>query len=241
MEKTINFNGNNKDFIIYKEKKYYYESYSGRIKWDFEIVKLLSDENYYNEIVESLGFNRFEIIYVYENMYKFLYIPLSKELIEYHTTKEEYKNNDEIELSNINLNNNVDSFYEFSTEVEIDNFRTAFQRSFAFKDMIYIETSENEKLKSHMNHFLGEPQNIPELESEKYGSGKKHFYYIVPKSRINKIIGIKKNRNTSTFGQYDGEQFTGEVEEIILDLNNFDKNIYKTFIEHGMLKIEGLE
>lgn len=241
MEKTVNFYGNNKNFIIYKEKKYYYESYSGRIQWDFDIKKLLSDENYYNEIVNILEFNEFEIIYDYEFRGKRLFLPVSKELIEYHTIKEEFKNNEEIELTNIHLNDNVDSFYQFSTEVEIDNFRTFFQRSFAFKDMIYIETPENENLKSQMNQIFGESQNIPELENEKYGSGKQYFYYIVPKSRIDKIIGFKKYRDTSTFGKQDGEQFTGETEEVILDLHNFDENIYKIFKEHGMLEIEGLD
>lgn len=135
-------------------------------------------------------------------------------------------------LSNTHLNGkNVDFFYEFSLEIDIEGFRTTFQRSFAFKDMVYIEMPNDENLKFQMTILFGEPQNIPELENEKYGSGKRYFFYIVSKSKIKKIIGIKKFRDKSTIGQPDGEQFTGEVEEIVLDLHNFDENIYKIFEE----------
>jgi hypothetical protein len=57
-------------------------------------------------------------------------------------------------------------------------------------------------------------------------------------ARIDKIIGIKRYRDTSTFGKVDGEQFTGKSEEIVLDLHNFDEKIYQIFKEHGMLEIE---
>ena len=65
MEKTIVFTGHNSNHIVYKGKKYDYRSYSGRIYWYFEITKLLSDENYYNEIVNTLEFNKYEINYIY--------------------------------------------------------------------------------------------------------------------------------------------------------------------------------
>ncbi|CAI9429328.1 Uncharacterised protein [Candidatus Ornithobacterium hominis] len=238
MEKTVNFYGNNKDFVIYKGRKYYYENYSGSISWYFDILKLLSDKNYYNETIISLEFNRFEIIYDYQYKRKKLFLPVSKELIEYYSTTKEFENSKTIRLTNIHINNNVNSFYEFSIEVIIDNFRTGFQRSFAFEDKIYIETPENEFLKSQMTQLFGEPENIPELDGEKYDSGKKFFFNIVSKSRIDKIIGVKKYRDTSTIGQPDGEKFTGIEEELVLDLNNFDENIYKIFEDHGMLEIQ---
>lgn len=237
MEKTVKFYGNNKDFLIYKGRKYYYEAYSGSIKWNFDIGKFLSDENYYNETVNDLEFNKYEINYIYNYKGKRLFLPISREFLEYYTTKDEFKNHNNILLSNNSISDNVDSFYEFSTEVEIENFRTSFQRSFAFEDMIYVKTPENENLKLRMNQIFGEPQNIPELENEKYGSGKQYFYYIIPISQINKIIGIKKHKEPSTIGQPDGEQFTGKTEEIFLDLHNFDENIYIIFKEHGMLEI----
>src|SRR5690606_34413402 len=135
-------------------------------------------------------------------------------------------------LSNTHLDNNVDAFYEFSLEIVVDDFRTTFQRSVAKENMIYIESNIDQNKKIQMTKIFGEPKNIPELENEKYGSGKMYFYYIVPKSKIDKIIGIKRYRDTSTFGQVDGEQFTGEEEEMVLDLHNFDENTYRIFKEH---------
>lgn len=236
MGKTIKFYGNKKNFIIYNKKQYYYEICSGRIQKSLDIEQLLSDENYYKNNVDDLEFNRFEIIYDYNNGRKSWFVPLSKELIEYYLIKNVQQKS--IQLTNTNLKNNVDCFYEFSREVEIEGIRTSFTRSFAFEDLIYIETTEDEELNATMTKMFGEPKNIPELESEKYGSGLRYFYFYVPKSRIDKIIGIKRFRDTTTIGEEGGEQFTGEIEEIVLDMHHFDENIYAIFKEHGMLSIE---
>lgn len=248
MEKTIVFTGHNRNHIIYKGKKYDYERYSGRIYWYFDIIKLLSDENYYNEIVTYLEFNKYEINYTYKYKGKLLFIPISKELIEYYTTKEEFRNNREITLSNNNLSNNVDLFYEFDLLIEIESIENKrFGRIGDFgteicipaSDFLHFNLLDNEQLKNKMIKLFGEPKVHPQNESDKYGRFSKEFF--IPKSKIKKIIGIKKYRDISTIGQPDGEQFTGEEEEIVLDLHNFDENVYKIFEEHGMLKIEDLE
>lgn len=257
MEKTIEFYSNSKNIIIYKHKKYFYELYSGKIEERCQIEFLLNDESLLKELIIS-GFDCYQKEYwgyekrffpngnyIIDSKYKNFYIPISKNFIEFYSlnwTKEKSYNQEYITLSNIHLNEkNIESFYEFLLEIDFEVFTSGFQRSIAFKDSIYIEMPNDENLKSQMALFFGKPQNIPELDNEKYGSGKNYFYYIVPKSKINKIIGIKKYRDTSTFGQPDGEQFTGEQEKIILDLHNFDENIYKIFEEHKMLKIENIE
>ncbi len=269
MAKTIVFTGHNDNHIIYKDRKYKYEKYSGRIYWYFEVSKLLSDESYYNEIVNLLEFNkfqeifehklfsslklnRFEINYFYNYRGKQSFITVSKELIEYYikyyTDKDEFENNKEIILSNTHLNENVNSFYEFDLQVEIEGIKDArLGRIGDFGTEICTPASDymcsdllhNEQLKERMTTLFGEAKVHPQNESDKYGRFAKEYF--IPKSRIDKIIGIKKYRDTSTFGQPDGEQFTGEIEEIILDLHNFDENIYKIFKEHGMLQIEGLD
>ncbi|GIM53289.1 hypothetical protein CAPN004_23180 [Capnocytophaga cynodegmi] len=248
MEKTIVFSGYNSDFIIYKGEKYDYTSYSGRIYCYFEITKLLLDENYYNEIVNILKFNKYEINYSYSYRRKRLFIPVSKELIEYYTTKDEFKNNREITLSNNNLSNNVNSFYEFDLFVEIEGVENKkFGRIGDFGTEICIPSSDflhpnlldDDQLKNKMIELFGEPKVHPQNESDKYGRFSKEFF--IPKSKIKRIIGIKKYRDISTIGQPNGEQFTGETEEFILDLHNFDENIYKIFEEHKMLEIENIE
>lgn len=260
MGKTIVFTGHNSNHIIYKGRRYKYEKYSGRIYWYFEATKLLSDENYYNEIVNLLEFNkfqetferklfnsleldRFETNYFYNYRGKQLFIPVSVELIEYYikyyTNKEEFENNKEIILSNTHLNDNVDSFYEFDLLVEIDGIKDMrFGKIGDFGTEICTPVPlNNEQLREKMTSMFGEPKAHPENEGDKYGRFDKEYF--IPKSQIVKIIGAKKYRDQSTIGQPDGEQFTGETDEIVLDLYNFDENIYEIFKEHGMLEIKG--
>lgn len=107
----------------------------------------------------------------------------------------------------------------------------------AYGKAIYISRpKKDEKRLKEMTTLFGEPITVPENESDKYGRLSKD--YIVPLRRIDKIIGIKRYRDISSFGQQDGEQFTGEVEEMVLDLHHFDENIYNIFKEHGMLEID---
>lgn len=260
MEKTIVFTRHNNNHIIYKGRRYKYEKYSGRIYWYFEATKLLSDENYYNKIVNLLEFNkfqeifehklfnslelnRFEINCFYNYRGKQLFIPVSVELIEYYikyySNKEEFENNKEIILSNTHLSDNVDSFYEFNLLVEIEGIKDVrFEKIGDFDTEICIPTPQNnEQLREKMTRMFGEPKAHPENEGDKYGRFDKEYF--IPKSQIAKIIGIKNYRDQSAIGELDGEQFTGETDEIILDLNNFDKNIYEIFKLHGLLEIEG--
>lgn len=257
MEKTIVFTGHRSNHIVYKNKRYDYTSYLGRIDWLFEATKLLTDENYYNEIVNILEFNKLEKIYepelfsslelnrfeindFYNYRGKQSFIPVSKEVIEYYidyyTTIDE-DINDKVRLSNTHLNENVDSFYEFDLQIEIDKIRINGIYDFD-NQTIEFRTEENEAVKEIMIDLFGEPVVHPANEGDKYLRLVKNYFFS-PKSRIDKIIGVKKYRDTSTIGHPDGEQFTGETEEIILDLHNFDENIYKIFRDHGMLEIEG--
>lgn len=236
MGTAIKFFNEETENIISFGDLYYYKLNSGRIQKRFDIERLINDKQYFLN-AHSLGFDKFQKSFSYDYKRCSFYVPISINFIKYHQIKCS-RGEDYIVLSKTKLDD-VSSFYTFSLEIEIEGIRTVFQRSIAYYNKyIYIETPEKENLKSQMNQIFGEPQNIPELENEKYGSGKRYFFYIVPISRIDKIIGIKKYRDISTIGQLDGEQFTGEIEEIILDLHNFDENIYKIFKEHGMLEIE---
>lgn len=194
--------------------------------------------------------NRFEINCFFNYRGKQSFINASKELIEYYikyyTDKNEFENNKEIILSNTHLNYNVDSFYEFDIKVEVEgledirlekigDFGTEIctpASNFLCSDLLH-----NDRLKQKMATLFGEPKVHPQNEGDKYGRFDKEYF--IPKSKIDKIIGIKKYRNISTIGQPDGEQFTGETEEIILDLHNFDENTYTILKEHGMIEIQG--
>jgi hypothetical protein len=79
-----------------------------------------------------------------------------------------------------------------------------------------------------------------------YGNMSKRLFIPVSKKFIEYYSVKDENKNEdnielSKIGQEDGERFTGEIEEIVLDLHNFDENIYRIFKQHGMLEIEGID
>ncbi len=63
------------------------------------------------------------------------------------------------------------------------------------------------------------------------------FYYTQPSSAIDKIVCIKKYRDINKFGTAKEDDYTGEEEEYVLDLHNFDEKLYKMFLEHQILEI----
>ena len=64
----------------------------------------------------------------------------------------------------------------------------------------------NEELKARMIKLFGEPKVHPQNADDKYGR-LAYNYFFLSKSRIDKIIGIKKYRDASTIGQPDGELY----------------------------------
>ena len=64
------------------------------------------------------------------------------------------------------------------------------------------------------------------------------FHYIQPTSAIDKIVGVKKYHDINKFGTENEGDFTGEEEEYVLDMHNFDENVYNFFREHEALEIE---
>jgi hypothetical protein len=62
--------------------------------------------------------------------------------------------------------------------------------------------------------------------------------YLVPFSDIDRIIGVKRFRDPKWIGTENEKDFTGESEEIILDIRNFDEKTYEFFLQHDAFKIE---
>lgn len=238
MERKIKIEDISDNLIILNGVLMFYNLHSGYISTSFNIKKLLLEDHYYKKVIEN-GYKYYrKKIRTVNDSPKVFYIPISKNFIEFYQLNwnNESLKKGFITLCNKDLNNNVDAFYEFSLEVEISGLRTKFTQSLIDNYHIYIEKPYNNKaLEEKMTTILGAPQVPSDIGYDKY---EPHYYYIVPTDKLDKIIGIKRYRDTSTFGKADGEKFTGEVEEIILDLHNFDENIYKIFKEHGMVEIE---
>lgn len=238
MERKIKIEDISDNLIILNGILMFYNLHSGYVSKTFNIEKLLLDDQYYKKIVENgYKYYRKKVQTTNDNQ-KVFYIPISKNFIKFYQSNwsNESLKKDFIILCNKDLNNNVDAFYEFSLEVEISGLRTKFTQSLIDNFHIYIERPyNNEELEKKMTAILGPPQVPSDIGYDKYGP---HYYYIVPTDKLDKIIGIKRFRDTSTFGSYDGEKFTGKVEEIILDIHDFDENIYEIFKKHGMIEIE---
>lgn len=239
MDKILKFRNTKANYVVYNEKIYYYNLHSGRIGNSFALEKLLLDSNYYIEVLKE-GFKYYEkAFWNKKNERKTFYIPLSKEFITFYKSnwEEEYPIEGTIPLYNIDLMNNIESLYEFSLEVEIDNLRTKFTRSVAYENMIYIKTPNDKELEKLMTKFWNNPCPIPELEHERGGNLMLH--YIVPTSKIEKIIGVKRFRDITTIGNVDGELLTGDSEDLTLDLHDFDNKICKILQQHVMFTISG--
>lgn len=133
----------------------------------------------------------------------------------------------------------VQLYYDFCLEIEINNIRMKCSCSNAFVDAVYVSVPyKNMELKEKLTNLLGEPEIIPEQEHDKFGSVASD--YIVPISKIDKIIGIKKYRDKTKIGNCYPRVYINE-EEIILDLKKIDMDIYKIFEEHGMLSLYNAE
>lgn len=239
MKRKTSIKKTSDNIVILNRRLISYHLHSGRVENAFNIEELLSDDEYYENVIKE-GYECYEKEFeTPDNRKEVFYVPVSKSFIEFYQLdwSNESSQQDSIPLLyNRDLNNNVEAFYEFSLEAEISGLRTKFIRSLTNDRLIYIEKPyNNEELEKKMTAILGEPQIPCDMEHDKDEST---YYYIVPTKKLDKIIGIKRFRDTSTFGNPDGEKFTGEVEEIILDLHHFDENIYEIFRAHGMVEIK---
>lgn len=62
--------------------------------------------------------------------------------------------------------------------------------------------------------------------------------YQVPVKDIDQIIGVKYYRDPKFIGKDDYDKFTGEKEEVVLDLNSFDMEVYQFFKDHDAVEIQ---
>lgn len=225
-------------FVLKDNKLEPYTLNSGEISKAFNIQKLMNDNQYFEEVYnQGYKWHR-KVFWTKDHNLHHFYIPVTRKFVEYYSLNWDtgfYK--ESIVLSNRDLNDKVESFYEFSLEVEVAGFRSDFGISNAYPKTIYLNMpwKDEERIK-RMTAVLGEPRTVPENETDKFGRFSKD--YIVPMERIDKVIGIKRYRDTSSFGQIGGEQYTGEVEEFVLDLHHFDEKVYNILKEHHMLEVE---
>lgn len=234
MEKKLNIKFVCNSFILYQNEVYknYNHLY---IAHKYDIRTLIGNQDKIEKLIK-LGY-----YYWHENVKQ----SPSQELLSYEYEKmiqqekeDGYFLNYRYDISfykDINIDD-IQSLYDFYIEVEIDGIRMKFDTSQAYVDAIYIKVpwrKEELELKQKMYELFGEPKVTPEDKHEKYGGIPT---YIVPISKIDKIIGIKKYRDKTYIEDYSDKYYTGKEEEFILDLHHFKSDIYQIFKTHDMLK-----
>lgn len=234
MEKKLNIRFACNSFILYQNEVY--KNYSHLyITHKYDIRSLISNQEEIEKLMK-LGY-----YYWCENVKR----SPSQELLSYEYEKmiqqekeDGYFLNYRYDISfykDINIDN-IQSFYDFCLEVEVHGMRMKFDTSQAYADVIYIRVPWREEeigLKQKMYELFGEPKVAPEDKHEKYGGIPT---YIVPISKINKIIGIKKYRDKTYIEDSSDKYYIGKEEEIILDLHHFNSDVFQLFETHDMLE-----
>lgn len=125
----------------------------------------------------------------------------------------------------------VTDFYSIELWIEINGIRLLY----------YHQTpgEYNEVRFDYYNNSLG--YNHPSY-FEKFGNRvpcahDRGLEFVQPVEKIDKIIGIKRYRDTNWIGTDREQDFTGETEEIVLDMRNFDENTYEFFRQHEAFEI----
>jgi len=197
----------------------------------FDVEKLLSDSNFYNSVV-SAGYN--EIHIWLDDFSRSTSKPISKHLIQDYLDNEiakEKKRSDYTRYPKIGLikklkSSDISEFYQLYIYIYIKGIRiNEIARSGEYPGSVMLCVGPDENYDS----LLGKKELSRYLDS---------FYYVQPTSAIDKIVGVKKYHDISKFGAIGENYFTGKEEEFVLDMHNFDENIYNFFRKHNALEIK---
>jgi hypothetical protein len=218
--KEINFYLTMSDFVLINRD---IERYNGgkKIHKQVKIDDLIQNKNSFDDIL-SLGFNKVEKLVDFTS-FTFIEENVSISYLEERKTKGDSK---VILHKNINVNE-VSSFYKFEVWLEIKGVKIRpgqYIENVIYPDDIIIVFDDR-------NHWhLGRMQ-IPAPMEPRISA------HLVPKKDIDKVIGIKRFKNIEWLGTEMEDTFTGEKEEYILDLNQFEESVYQVFLQHEALTI----
>ena len=136
--------------------------------------------------------------------------------------------NQEIPLARKIESSEITSFYLLEIDVVVKGVRIPYNHYLYYKydrpDMLYVSSYPSYK-----------PLAVEEVPAPLDHLSKA---YLVPLKDIDQIIGVKHYRDPNFIGKDDYNKFTGEKEEVVLDLNNFDMEVYQFFKDHDAVEIE---
>lgn len=122
----------------------------------------------------------------------------------------------------------ITSFYLLEVDLVVKGIRIPFNHYLHYKyerpDMLFVSSYPSYK-----------PLAVSEVPAPLDHLSKA---YLVPVKDIDQIIGVKYYRDSNFIGKDDYSKFTGEKEEVVLDLNNFDMEVYQFFKDHDAVEIQ---
>lgn len=210
------------DFVIYNGEVYKYPG-RGRIysKDIINISDFINNKSIYEKVVVS-DFMEFSVLTNYSFPDK-----SRKNLIKYYSDRKNRFNDNFIKLYRQLSPQDVASFYKFEVSIEIDGVLIEagqyMESSHFLDDLIVLFKNKN-------NVYLGRKEIPAPMEPNLKA-------HLVPKEKIDKVIGRKRYKKPEWIGTMNENVFTGEEEEIILDLRNFNEKKFKIFKEHNILTL----
>lgn len=210
-------------FVVFKGKVY---DYNGRSRIYSSNIILLDDlknkAQLYSDTINS-DFNEFSVLSDFNYTKK-----NRNHLIEYYTERFNSFGVNEISTYRQLNPKETSSFYKFEISIEIDGILIEPDR--------YVQYSQYPDdlivLFHNKKHLYLSRKEIPAPMEPR---SKAH---LVPKEKVNRIIGKKRFKKTKWIGTEKEDEFTGEEEVFVLDLNNFDEDIYLIFKEHGAIEMQ---
>jgi hypothetical protein len=217
-----------RDFVVVNNKNYMF-SWGGIILSDktYEIEALLNNPDMLAEVQKS-EFNLVDNTYYDKATDSY---PDNIEVVSQAYLEKRHRLNDSEEtFMRYVQSSEIASFYLLEVDLVVKGIRIPYNHYLYYKydrpDMLYVSSYPSYK----------------SLAVEEVPAPLDHLSkaYLVPLKDIDQIIGVKYYRDPNFIGKDDCNKFTGEKEEVVLDLNNFDMEVYQFFKDHDAVEIEFL-
>ncbi len=209
-------------FIVFKKQVFpYYGKSKLYANNSIKLEDLINDKDLFATIMSS-DFNKFSFVSEFE------YEELNRDnLIEYLINRKTRLDDDEINIYRELKPKDISSFYKFEVTIELDGVLIEpgrYMQYLQYPDDLIVLIYNKEHL------YLSRKEIPAPMEAR----SKAH---LVPKEKVNKVIGKKRFKKTKWIGTEKEDEFTGKEEVFVLDLNNFNQDVYAVFKEHEAIEV----
>lgn len=216
------------DFVVIGKVAYYFSFSGGGVIYSnrtYEVEKLLNNLNLLDEVQKS-EFNLINNSHYDRNSDS---VVSSIEIVNESYLKSMYDlNNRSAFLFRYVQPSEISSFYLLEVDIVVKGIRLSSHHYTQFKGDY-----------TGLINVLGWPEFKPLAVAEVPDPYEPRLIsYQVPVKDIDQIIAVKYYRDPNFIGKDDYSKFTGEKEEVVLDLNSFDMEVYQFFKDHDAVEIQ---